>query len=69
MMFKHIWTELRLMVKTVTPAQAIAWELAEAEMELLKAETGVEWAPSAVIYNKNRITRLRAYMDKTEEAA
>ena len=68
-MFKHIWTELRLMVKTVTPAQAIAWELAEAEMELLKAETGVEWAQSAVTYNKNRIKRLRAYMDKTEEAA
>jgi len=67
-MFKYIWTEFRLMVKTVTPAQAIAWELAEAEMELLKAETGVEWAQSAVTYNKNRIKRLQAYMDKTEEA-
>ena len=63
----QIWTEFREMIKTVTPAQAIARELAEAEMELLKAETGVEWAQASVTYNKNRIKRLKAYLANTEE--
>lgn len=66
-MIKEIWNELREMTKTVTPAQAIAWELAEAEMSLLKAETGVEWAQASVTYNKNRIKRLKAYLAPTEE--
>lgn len=61
----QVWAEFRQMVKTVTPAQAIASELAEAEMELLRAETGVEYAQSAVTYNKNRIKRLKAYMAAT----
>jgi hypothetical protein len=62
-MIKYIWAELKLMVKTVTPAQAIVWELAEAEMALLKAETGVEYAQSEVAFNKNRIKRLKAYLN------
>jgi hypothetical protein len=66
-MFKYIWTELRLMVKTVTPAQAVAHELIHAEHDLLRAETGVEYAQSMVTYNKNRIKRLKAYLGKTEE--
>ena len=69
MMFKYIWTELRTMLKTVTPAQAIAHELIHAEHALLQAETGVEYAQSMVTYNKNRVKRLKAYLDKTEEAA
>ena len=64
---KEMWNELREMYKAVTPAQAIASELAEAEMALLKAETGVEWAQASVTYNKNRIKRLKAYMAVTEE--
>ena len=68
-MFKYIWTELRLMVKTVTPAQAVAHELIHAEHDLLRAETGVEYAQSMVTYNKNRIKRLKAYLGKTEEPA
>ena len=68
-MFKYLWTELKLMVKTVTPAQAIVWELAEAEMALLKAETGVEYAQSEVAFNKNRIKRLKAYLNVPVEAA
>ena len=66
-MFKYIWTELRTMLKTVTPAQAIAHELIHAEHALLQAETGVEYAQSMVMYNKNRVKRLKAYLDKTEE--
>jgi hypothetical protein len=62
-MFKYIWTELRLMVKTVTPAQAVAHELIHAEHDLLRAETGVEYAQALVTYNKNRIKRLKAYLE------
>jgi hypothetical protein len=69
MMFKYIWTELRLMMKTVTPAQAVAHELQHAEHELLAAESGVEYASALVAYNKNRVKRLKAYLGKTEEVA
>jgi len=62
---KEMWTELREMYKAVTPAQAIVWELAEAEMALLRAETGVEYAQALVTYNKNRVKRLKAYMAVT----
>ena len=69
-MIKEIYNELREMYKRVTPAQAIVRELAEAEMELLKAETGVEYAQAAVTYNKNRVKRLKAYLNvPTEEKA
>ncbi len=67
-MIKEIWSEVQFMFKRVTPAQAIVRELAEAEMELLKAETGVEYAQAAVTYNKNRVKRLKAYLNvPTEE--
>jgi len=66
-MFRYIWTELRTMLKTVTPAQAVAHELIHAEHALLQAETGVEYAQALVTYNKNRIKRLKAYLGKTEE--
>lgn len=66
-MFKYMWTELRTMLKTVTPAQAVAHELIHAEHALLQAETGVEYAQALVTYNKNRIKRLKAYLGKTEE--
>ena len=62
-MFKYMWTELRTMLKTVTPAQAVAHELIHAEHALLQAETGVEYAQALVTYNKNRIKRLKAYLE------
>jgi hypothetical protein len=62
-MFRYIWTELKLMLKTVTPAQAVAHELIHAEHALLQAETGVEYAQALVTYNKNRIKRLKAYLE------
>ena len=68
-MIKYLWTELRLMLKTVTPAQAVAHELLHAEHELLAAESGVEYASALVAYNKTRVKRLKAYLGKTEEAA
>ena len=68
-MWKYMWTELRLMLKTVTPAQAVAHELMHAEHALLQAESGVEYASALVAYNKNRVKRLKAYLASTEEAA
>jgi hypothetical protein len=58
---------IRDMFKVITPAQAIAVELAEAEHALLRAETGVEYAQALVTYNKNRVKRLKAYQTPTEE--
>ena len=68
-MWKYMWTELRLMLKTVTPVQAVAHELLHAEHALLQAESGVEYATALVAYNKNRVKRLKAYLGKTEEVA
>jgi hypothetical protein len=68
-MLKEIWNETRLLMKSVTPAQAVAGELFEAEMALLRAETGVEYAQALVAYNKNRIKRLKAYAAVEEKAA
>jgi hypothetical protein len=66
-MIKYLWTEMRLMLKTVTPVQAVTHELLHAEHELLQAESGVEYAQALVTYNKNRVKRLKAYLGKTEE--
>lgn len=44
----------------ITPLQAMAVELAEAELALLRAETNVEYAAALATYNKQRIKRLRA---------
>jgi len=60
---------IRDIFKVITPAQAIAAELAEAEHALLRAETGVEYAQALVAYNKNRIKRLKAYAAVEEKAA
>lgn len=62
-------TDLKLMFKAITPAQAIASELAEAEHQLLRAESGVEYAQALVTYNKNRVKRLKAYQAPVEEKA
>jgi hypothetical protein len=66
-MMKQIWSEVRALLRSVTPAQAIAGELLEAEMALLRAETGVEYAQALVTYNKNRVKRLKAYLVSTED--
>ena len=66
-MLKYLWTEIRLMLKTVTPIQAVTHELLHAEHELLQAESAVEYATSLVTYNKQRVKRLKAYLGNTEE--
>ena len=70
-MFKYMWTELKTMLKTVTPAQAAMHELLHAEHDLLKAEAGVEYAQAMVTCQKQRIKRLKAYLalDEAKELA
>ena len=58
----NIITDLKQMFKTPTHLQAAATELAAAEHELLKAETGVEYATSLVTFNEKRVKRLKAYL-------
>lgn len=61
-MLRYLWTELKLMLKTVTPVQAVTHELLHAEHALLQAESGVEYAQALVNYNKQRVKRLKAYL-------
>ena len=68
-MIKDMYQELRNLLRQVTPSQAMARELLQAEMELLRAETGVEYAQAVVTYNKQRVKRLKAYLAPTEEKA
>ena len=70
-MIKYMWTELKTMLTTVTPAQAAAHELLHAEHDLLKSEAGVEYAQAMVTCQKQRIKRLKAYlvMDEPKEPA
>ena len=49
--------------KKTTPLQLIAQELADAHLELLTAETDVEYAQSVVNYNKARITLLNSRLN------
>jgi hypothetical protein len=64
----NIYTELKAMFKMPSPIEVAAAQLATAELELLKAETGVEYASALVTFNKAQIKRLKAYIAaKAEE--
>ena len=56
----YLW--IKELLAMPTPLQVAARALATAELELLKAETGVEFASSMVAFNKAQIKRLRAYI-------
>jgi hypothetical protein len=58
----NFYKEIKAMFKMPTPLEVAAAQLAEAELELLKAETGVEYASSMVSFNKAQIKRLKAYI-------
>jgi hypothetical protein len=58
----NLYTELKQMFKMPTPIEVAAAQLATAELELLKSETGVEYASSMVSFNRAQIKRLRAYI-------
>lgn len=64
----NLYQELKALFKTPTPLEVAAAQLVTAEHELLKAETGVEYASALVTFNKTQIKRLRAYISaKAEE--
>ncbi len=54
--------DIKAIFGKITPIQTAANELADAELALLRAETGVEWAAAQVTYNKQRVKRLKAYL-------
>jgi len=56
----YLW--IKELLSMPTPIQVAARQLATAELELLRSETGVEFASSMVTFNKNQIKRLRAYI-------
>jgi len=49
----------------VNPLDVAVNELRQARLELLRAETGVEYSMSLVDYNKKRVARLDSYITKT----
>ena len=58
----NFYSEIKAMFKMPTPLEVAAAQLATAELELLKSETGVEYASSMVSFNRAQIKRLKAYI-------
>jgi hypothetical protein len=58
----RIFNDLKKIFGRITPLQTAANELAEAELALLRAETGVEYATAQVSFNRQRVKRLRAFI-------
>ena len=58
----NIYLWIKELLSMPTPIQVAAKSLATAELELLRSETGVEYASSMVTFNKAQIKRLKAYI-------
>jgi hypothetical protein len=58
----NIFAEFKSVFKTPSPLQVAANELALAELELLSAESAVEYAVAMVSFNQSRVKRLKAYL-------
>jgi hypothetical protein len=61
-------TYLRRLIAGPTPEELASRELAQARRALLEAQSGEEFARSQVIYNQQRIARLRAYLAQDKDA-
>lgn len=59
-----MFTSIKRVLRKLTPLEVASRELAEAELEFLTAQTGVEFASSLVAYNAQRIKRLKAFIGK-----
>ena len=59
-------TLMRRLITGPSPDELAARELDAAKRELLKAQTAEEFARSHVVYNKQRIARLKTYLASTE---
>ena len=58
----NLYNWIKELLSMPTPIQVAARQLATAELELLRSETGVEFASSMVTFNKNQIKRLKSYI-------
>lgn len=58
----NLYNWIKALLSMPTPLQVAAKSLATAELELLRSETGVEYASALVAFNKAQIKRLRAYI-------
>lgn len=61
---KKLFELLREPFKKPTPLEMIASDLADAHLQKLEAESGVEYAQSIVSYNVIRIERLTKRMEE-----
>jgi len=52
--------------KKLTPIEVAERELAQAELALLEAQSGKDFAECMVAYNKTRVDRLRSYISTVE---
>lgn len=59
-------TLMRRLITGPSPDELAARELDAAKRALLQAQSAQEYARSMVIYNQQRIQRLRAYLAATE---
>lgn len=59
-------TFMRRLLTGPSPDELAARELDAAKRELLKAQTAEEFARSHVVYNKQRIARLKTYLADQE---
>ena len=50
--------------RMLTPLEMATRELAEAQQSELEAQSAVEFSNSIVTYNRQRVSRLRAYIAK-----
>ena len=62
----NFYKELKAMFQVPSILNVAAKELADAELELLKAETGVEYAKALVDFNGRRVMRLKAFIARKE---
>lgn len=61
--------DLKRVMGRLTPLEVASTELAEAELERLKAQTAQEYASSMVTYHTRRIDRLRSFLAALSAAA
>lgn len=59
---------IKNMLRQPTAQQLAVKELAEAERQLLEAETAKEYATQMVVYHAGRVARLRKYLATMEVA-
>lgn len=57
-----MWNTLRRLMRGPSPEELAARELDTARRSLLEAHSAQEWARSQVVYNEQRIERLRAWL-------